>query len=105
MESGTGQPDWVWTPGAKTAQFELNFRPLEGKSCLRMRFQGTLDSEWVYVMCPGGTSSKFRFQNTCGKAKSDLQNRFKREIAMLHFFGAPCMYFSFWFDGQVQGKA
>ena len=37
-------------------------------------------------MCPDGTSSKFWFRNICEKIKSDLQNRSKREIAMLHFF-------------------
>ena len=32
------------------------------------------------------TGSKFWFQNTCGKVKSDLWNRFKLGFLMFHFF-------------------
>ena len=39
---------------------------------------------WI---CSDGTGSKFWFQNTCGKVKSDLYNRFEIQKAMGHFLG------------------
>ena len=34
-----------------------------------------------------------KFNTYCGKIKLDLWNRFKQEIAILHFFGTPCIFF------------
>ena len=31
-----------------------------------------------------------QIQNTCGKVKSDLWNRFELQNAIIHFFGSPC---------------
>ena len=50
------------------------------------RFYGTYDSECVILKQPYETGSIFRFQNTCGKVKSDFQNRFEPKFLMLHFF-------------------
>ena len=40
------------------------------------------------------TGSKFWFQNTCGKVKSDFWNRFELGFLMLHFFWVT-LYFIF----------
>ena len=55
------------------------------------RFQGIYDSEWVILKRLDEASSKFGFQNTCKKVKSDFQNRFELRILMIYFFGSPCI--------------
>ena len=60
-----------------------------------LHFKDVSDSEGVLFKCQDETASEFLFQNTCGIVKSDLQNIFELEIAMGHFFGAPCSYAQF----------
>ena len=43
-----------------------------GLRCICERFRGSLDSEWVSFEWIDETGSKFWFQNTCGKVKSDF---------------------------------
>ena len=89
---------WLWARWRYYDNQKIS-RYLAALSCPRMRF----DSEWVSVMCPDGTGSKIWFQSTGGKVKSDLQNRFKQEIAF--FLGHPVvddwyftyLVFCFWY--------
>ena len=59
------------------------------KFCLCMCFVGNLYSEWVFSRWLDETGSKFWFQNTYEKVKSDFKNRNKTQITKVPFLSDP----------------
>ena len=58
-----------------------------------MHFWGNSDSEWILFEWLDETGSKFWFQNTCEKVKSNFWNRNKNKIKKVPFFlETPCIY-------------
>ena len=51
-----------------------------------MHFWGNSDSEWILFEWLDETGSKFWFQNTCEKVKSNFWNRNKNKIKKVPFF-------------------